>query len=148
MRLIRWQNNTAPFGMLRSLQSDLSQLFDVFEPPVPERWGLSTGAFVPPMDLYDQTDKFVARMDLPGVEKDKVEVTVVGDTLTIRGEKTSQKTQGCQHTERAFGTFSRSLALPAAVDAEKVTAALRDGVLEVVLPKSERSRPRQVSVKA
>jgi len=151
MAIVRWNRGwNSPFGLLQGIQNDIARVLE--EPPLsyfsPARWGLTTGSFVPPVDLYDQADKVVVRADLPGMQKENIEVSVIRNTLTIRGEKTEEKSEGKSRTERTFGSFSRSLALPTPVDGEKVTATYRDGVLEVILPKTQESKPRQVTVKA
>ena len=150
MAIVRWNPTyLSPFSLLQSVQEDISQVLEElpFEGFSPARWGLNTGAFVPPMDLYDWGDTLVVRADIPGMAKDKIEVSVIRNTLTIRGEKTDGKEEGKGRSERFYGAFSRSLALPAAVDSEKVTATYRDGVLEIVLPKTAESKPRQITVK-
>jgi len=107
---------------------------------------LTTGAFVPPVDMFDQGASVVVRADLPGLKKEDIDVSVIRNTLTIRGEKAEEKVEGKSRSERLFGSFSRSLALPVPVDTEKVAATYRDGVLEIVLPKTKESKPRQVTV--
>jgi len=132
------------------MQNNLDLLFEgwPFESLTPQRWGLTTGAFIPAMDLYDHTDQLVARVDLPGIKKDEIEISVIGDTLTLRGEKKAEESDGRSHSERIYGSFSRSVTLPTGVDPDRVTATYRDGVLEIVLPKRQEAKPRQIAINA
>jgi len=149
MALVRWNRGyTSPFGLLQSIHDDITRALEDSPAPSfsPSRWGLTTGAFVPPVDMFDQGASVVVRADLPGLKKEDIDVSVIRNTLTIRGEKAEEKVEGKSRSERLFGSFSRSLALPVPVDTEKVAATYRDGVLEIVLPKTKESKPRQVTV--
>lgn len=152
MTLVRWnpQMFESPFRMIQTMQEDLNRFMDDWPWLLPgaQRGGLTTGAFIPPMDMYDHADKLVVRVDVPGLKKDDIEVSVVRDTLTLRGEKKVEETQGRTHSERFYGSFSRSVTLPVGVDSDQVTAKYQDGVLEVVLPKRQESKPRQIAVNA
>lgn len=145
MAIVRWE----PMRELSSLQSEMNRLFDtVFDAPrggqgaPPRRW-------VPAMDLVETPDSFVLRADLPGVSEEDVTIEVEDGTLTVAGERKSEhevEQAGFHRVERAFGAFSRSLTLPKGVDAEAVTAAFHNGVLEVRIPKPEQRKPRRISI--
>ena len=85
--------------------------------------------------------------ELPGLKKEEIEISLNGDTLTIGGErKHEEKADQGSRTERYFGKFQRSLTLPVPVNAEKVNATYKDGILKVVLPKAEEAKPKQIPV--
>jgi HSP20 family protein len=107
-------------------------------------------AFVPTVEIEETPEQFVLRMDLPGVAQQDVKVHVMGDTLTIRGERkqeSSEKAGNWLRCERTYGTFERSFTLGAPVRADQVKAISKDGVLEVSVPKAEEARVREVEVK-
>lgn len=107
------------------------------------------GFWVPPMDVAHNEDEVTIRSELPGMSADDVDISVQGNTLTISGEKkeTQEGSEDYYHRETRYGTFRRSLTLPADVDTDKVEAACKDGVLTVKIPKSEKAKPRKISVK-
>lgn len=111
---------------------------------------LGVGRAMPPMNVWEQEDALMVEAELPGVKSDQIEVSVVGDELTLNVERPEPKCEGtaCHRHERPEGGISRVLRLPVAVDAEKVQAKLVDGVLTITLPKAEAARPRKIAVKA
>jgi len=110
------------------------------------------GAWLPPVDIYETDDKeFVLKAELPGLRREDIDLTVEHNTLTIRGERKAEADvrDGQFHRhERIAGTCSRSFTLPNTVDATRVKAEYRDGVLTVRLPLREEARPRQIQVDA
>lgn len=105
---------------------------------------------LPAIDVYEEQDDIVVKADLPGVTKDDIEVNVTGSTLTIKGEKKKEeetKDQDFHRWERSYGSISRSVDLPAEVKSDQVKATLKDGVLEVRLPKTEHAKKQRVTVK-
>lgn len=109
-----------------------------------EGWG-------PSVDLCEDKDRYVLRAELPGMKKEDIEVHVEGNTLTIAGEKRHEEhdkeRRGAYRSERFFGRFQRSLTLPAQVDATRIDAQYKDGVLTLNLPKSEEAKRKQIAVK-
>lgn len=105
--------------------------------------------WVPSTDILETEDRVVVRIDLPGVEPEKVEILLVGNMLTIKGESPAvslEKRETLHRHERPTGAFSRSIPLPVAVDSEKVSAESKNGVLTVTLAKEERVKPRQIPI--
>jgi HSP20 family protein len=105
--------------------------------------------FTPAVDIEETADEFVIKADLPGVAQKDVKVNLMGDTLTIRGERRqeSEKKDGSTHrTERIYGSFERTFRLGTPVRNDKVKAQYRDGVLEVRVPKAEEAKLREVEV--
>jgi HSP20 family protein len=108
-------------------------------------------AFAPAVDMLDKKDEVVLRADLPGLEQKDIDVTVGEGVLTIRGERKEEKEvkeEDYYCCERWAGGFERSLTLPSGVDADKVKATFKNGILEVHLPKAEKAKGKTVEIKA
>ena len=106
--------------------------------------------WTPALDIYEDKDKYVAKGELPGMKKEDIDVSLDGNTLTISGERKreEEKKEGDTYrSERYFGRFQRTVTLPAAVDANKIQALYKDGVLTVTVPKTEEAKPKQIEVK-
>lgn len=148
MVLMRW---TDPFRDIGAIQERMSQLFGDFLERRGREEGRGTGSFIPSVDIYETKDAICVRAELPGVEKDAVSVAVKEGVLTLRGERKFEKEveeENYHRIEREYGTFHRSFTLPSSVDEEKVTARMKDGVLEVNLPKKEQTKPKQIEIAA
>ena len=152
MSLIRYQApELTPWSASErwsTLRDDLSSFFEL---PIWSSFGRGGQLFTgwsPALDLYQSTDNIVAVVELPGMRKEDIEISLNDGTLTISGERQRETTNGekAERTERYVGTFRRSIALPTRVDASKVNAAYRDGILTVTLPKAEEVRPKQIQV--
>jgi HSP20 family protein len=146
MNLIR-HRNPSELG----LRSEMEDLFDRFFRDWPLRPGMVQGEYWPAMDIGEEGNKLVVRAELPGLKPEEVEINVAGDTLTISGEKKTDKKEEKEnffYRERRYGAFRRTVQLPASVDAEHVEASYHDGVLTVTLPKDQKSMPRRVEVKS
>jgi HSP20 family protein len=146
MSLIKYRNpeldTWSPLSGLR----DLSRLFDAFSGRQPE----SFGDWSPALDAFEDKDKYVVSVEVPGLNKQDLNVVVHDGVLTISGERKSEKDskEGTVHrTERYYGKFSRSVSLPSAVKADQVSAAYKDGVLTVEVPKADEAKPKNIEVK-
>ncbi|HEY7553391.1 MAG TPA: Hsp20/alpha crystallin family protein [Candidatus Binatia bacterium] len=146
-----------PFSDLTRWERDMERMMDDFfdrrmRPWWPERW-LRTEGFttnVPALDVFEEKDELVVKAELPGMEKDNVEVNLTDHTLTIKGEKKKEeevKEEKYYRSERSYGSFVRTLQLPADVQADKVKASFKNGVLEVRLPKTEEAKAKEIKVK-
>ena len=105
----------------------------------------------PSVDIYETENDLVLKADLPDINPNDIEVRVENQTLTIKGERKFEQDsaiRGYHRIERPYGTFVRSFTVPATVDADKVAAEYKNGVLTVKLPKKETARPRQVKIEA
>jgi HSP20 family protein len=106
--------------------------------------------WMPPVDIYQNGDReIVLKTELPDMTREDIDVTVENFVLTIKGEKkfdTDVKDEQYHHTERRYGTFSRSFSLPQTVDTSKVVAEYKNGVLGVRIPLREEAKPRQVKI--
>jgi len=105
---------------------------------------------MPALEVYEKDDKFVVRAELPGMKKEDIDISIVGDTLTIRGERKAEsevKDEDYYRCEMCYGKFSRAITLPSAIQADKVEASYQNGILEIVLPKAIEAKPKKVEVK-
>lgn len=145
----------APERMLRpALFSDFDRMFDDFfgrRWMRPFGWERPLGEMVslPSVDVIDRDDEVVVRADVPGYKKEDIEISVSGSSLTIKGEtKAEEKEEKGDYyrCEISHGAFSRTVALPAEVDDSKAKASMKDGVLELALPKLEKSKRHTISI--
>lgn len=152
MAIERWRpgREITPWRPFRELE-EWERRFDgllgrpLWRLPVEER------GWMPAVDVFEKEDKFVVKAELPGMKEDDIDVSVVGDTLSIKGEKkteTEVKEEDYYRSERSYGSFYRSIALPSNVDADKIAASFEDGVLEVTLPKSAKVKPKKIALSA
>ena len=143
-----------PLGELSQLQDRINRAFDAYgRGPGPGRNDeglMTTGAWVPPVDIYQNADQeLVLKVELPDIAPEDIELNVNNDTLTISGDKrlsNEVKEDQYQRIERRYGTFSRSFSLPSSVDATKISAEHKNGVLTVRMPAREEAKPRQIKV--
>ena len=126
---------------------------DIFgQPFLPSWWGGLVGdneMWAPALNVVEKEDKFVAKVELPGVHEEDVSVSIVGDMLIVEGEKEAEsevKKKGYSYSETSYGSFSRSIAIPSIVDIDRIAANFDKGVLEIDLPKSVEVKPKKVSV--
>jgi len=108
-------------------------------------------AWAPSMDMYEKEDSFIVRAELPSVKLDDIDISIIGDTLTIKGERKAPaevKEEEYYRCEVCYGTFSRSITMPAAIDPDKIEATYTDGILEVRLPKAKEAVPTKIQIKA
>lgn len=135
---------------LTTFRSEMDQLFDSFfsNRPFYSDTGVA-GLMAPPVDVEETAEGYVFRADLPGMTDKDVKVSLVGDTLTLRGERkreTESESGNVHRTERVFGAFERTFTLPAPVRGDQVRASYRNGVLEIRVPKAEEARVREIEV--
>jgi HSP20 family protein len=139
-----------PWTGMNLFRGEMDRLFDrLFEP----RMGAFevVGEWMPKLDLSETKDAYVAKLEVPGVEPRDINVSVREGLLVITGEKTretEEKNEKVYRMERAWGAFTRTIPLPGPVDTEKTTAAFKDGVLTVTLPKTMAAKGNFIPVKA
>lgn len=150
MALMKWgEDLLEPFRGFGELEAQMHRLFG--RPLLPSRWVVPKdgGQWLPEVDVTEEKDRILVRADLPGMKQEEIAVEVADGVLTIRGERkreTETKDAKTYRLERSYGGFLRSFTLPAGVDAAKVNAAYRNGVLEVTLPKLAEAKAKQVKV--
>jgi HSP20 family protein len=152
MSIIRYQApDLMPWSALdrwSNLRDELNSFLELpFWSGVGRAGQLFTG-WSPALDLYQSNDNVIAVVELPGMRKEDIEISLHDGTLTISGERKRESSGGgkAERTERYIGTFRRSIALPTRVDSNKVSATYRDGILTVTLPKAEEVKPKQIQV--
>jgi HSP20 family protein len=153
MAMERWR----PFGFstmdrwepfrVADIQTEVNRLFDNFFGRPASGTGNRTWA--PSVDMYATKDDLVVTLEVPGVAEKDVNVSITGDLLTVKGERRFEnqvKEQDLLHVERTYGKFERLIQLPMAVQADRVKATYRDGVLEIKLPKAEELKPKDIKI--
>lgn len=127
-----------PFAMM---QREMNRMFDTFT----QTWGfgafpqVSTGTFMPRLDVIENEKAFTVTAELPGMNENEIDLSLSGDTLTIRGEKKEEqenKGKNYYYSERSYGSFMRSIPLPRQIDSNKVSANFKKGLLTITLPKA------------
>jgi len=144
-----------PLGEMVSLRSAMDRLFeDSFVSPLSWRTLASGGngeSIAPPIDVHQTPDEIVVTASLPGIRPEDVDITMTGQTLTVRGELKADETINRDqylYRERRYGSFSRSLQLPVRVEGDRAEATFEHGVLTLRIPKSEEVKPRQIRIHA
>ncbi len=148
MTLVRWDPFREMMNLEHTLNRFLSEFESLFGRPVAagER---TTWTLAPQIDLYETDDAIVIKAVMPGVKPEDLHISITGDVLTLRGEiREEAEEEGATYylKERVYGTFQRSIRLPAPVIADQAEATLEHGVLTLVLPKVEEARPKQITI--
>ncbi len=143
MTLIKWN----PYQGLSNLQREFEDFFDAYKFPLIQNW--KEGGLTPAVNIAENKNAYEVRVELPGVSKENVKVSLDKEVLTIAGEKKAEKNSPEENyhcCEMAYGAFTRSFRLPGPVNPEKVDAQYRDGILRLVLPKAEGSQTQQIKI--
>lgn len=130
------------FGSINDMQRLQQELNRIFH-------DTSTHTEFPPVNVWTSADGAIVRTEVPGIDSEKIDISIVNETLTIRGaraEETGKECLSCHRKERDFGHFVRSLQLPFEVDADRVKARFAEGILEITLPRAEAGKPRKIKV--
>jgi len=142
--LTRWD----PFRDLNALQHRMNRLFE-------EQYGggreesLTTGAFVPPVDIYEDEHSIQLKLEVPGIDEKDLDIKVENNTLTVTGERKfekEEKEENFHRVERRYGSFSRSFTLPNTVETDNIQADYDQGVLKIRLAKRAEAKPKQIKV--
>jgi HSP20 family protein len=137
----RFQKEIGRLGLADSLMKDIIE---------GDNSNIATSSWCPAVDIKEEADRFVIMADIPGVDPADIEVTMEHGMLTIKGERSSEsetEKEGFRRVERTSGTFYRRFSLPETADADKIEASGKNGVLEIVLPKQEKVKPRRIEIK-
>ena len=143
MKLIRWDP-------LQELVAMNNRLNCTFNEPYTARAEDAFGTWAPPVDIFEKHDHLVIRAEIPGLQKEDMDVRIENGVLTLRGERKQDdeiREDTAHRMERVYGTFTRSFTLPTTVDAAKVAATYKDGILEVSMPKAETATTKQVEIR-
>ena len=132
-----------PFNVLKEFNDKFGNVLDVDSDPEKRSWS-------PKINVVENEKNYVVTAEIPGVDKDKIDIDIKDNTLTIKGEKSFEKKEEKDNylrVERSYGKFQRSFYLDEHVDREKINAKYKDGVLEITLPKKEEATPKKIEVK-
>jgi HSP20 family protein len=145
MQLTPWRKRRG--GELTRFREDIYDLMDRFLAGIPS--AESTTEWVPFVDISETDGEFNVRAELPGLDKNDLDVDVSGDVLSIKGEKKDEeekKDKGYYMRESYFGSFQRNIRLPAEVQRDQVEATFKDGILNITIPKSEEKKARKIQI--
>ena len=146
--LVRWE----PFRDLASLRGAMDRLFEesFVQPRARVRVLAPRGTGALAVDMYETDDSVVVKSAIPGIAAQDLDISITGDTLTIKGETKAEKEIKEENyicRERRYGAFSRSLAIPVQIEADEAEAAFENGILTLTLPKAEEIKPKTIQVK-
>lgn len=146
------QQSWSPFETIESLRAEMDQLFDSFFGTMQSSGG-AVSLWYPRVDLLEHDHEFVLVADLPGMTQDDIDVSVQNNVLTLQGKRqveygAQNGHNGYRYCERPMGTFCRRFTLGAAVEADKISATYKAGVLEVHIPKTAAAQPKRIAVQA
>jgi len=149
MSLVRYE----PYSLLNQLQREFNRLGaqDPFSGELTgdDKSDVAVSQWRPAVDIKEEKDRFLITADLPGVDPQEIEITMENGVLTLKGERSEEKSEDrrdYKRVERMRGTFFRRFSLPDTADAERIEAKSRNGVLEIVVPKHEKVQPRRITV--
>lgn len=145
MAIVRWE----PFRDIMTSQREFDRMFREAFSPMFNEGDLSTRTWAPAVDIYENENDIVLKAELPGVDPKDVEVRVEDSTLYLKGERKFEKEtkeENYHRVERSYGSFARSFSLPNSIDSEKVKAEYKDGLLKLILPKREESKPKTIKI--
>jgi len=152
MSLVRWnparELATWPSDLF-GIQREMNRMFDGFFRGTRDEEA-SLMSWTPAVDIAEHENEYVVNVELPGVNKDDVKITLESNILTIRGEKKEEKEakkENYHRIERSYGAFQRSFNLPTTVKSDKIDAVYNNGVLSISLPKAEEAKPKRIEVK-
>lgn len=146
MTLIRYE----PLNAMEQFRREMGRIFDGI-PAESEGSNIATSDWIPAVDIKETKDCFEIHADIPGVNPDDIDVHMENGLITIKGERHSEskeEREGYKRVERQSGTFYRRFSLPDTADEEKISAKSNNGVLEITIPKKEKSLPRKIDVKS
>ena len=148
MAIIRW----SPIRELEEMRRNLDKLFGEYGEPVARQHTISKGApasMVPRMDIFERGGEIVIRADLPGIEKDQIDLSITKETLTLKAEAKKEeeiRPEDYYMQERNYGTYIRTVQLPQDIDSAKAKASYKNGVLEMTFPKREEAKAAEIKV--
>lgn len=141
----------SPLEGVAVLQNRLNSIFNDFTSSNGElqNESLSAGNFIPPVDIYEDANRLVLKLEVPGIPQEELQINLENQTLTVKGERklvNEEKEENFHRIERRYGSFVRSFTLPATIDTESAQATYENGVLSITLQKKEAAKPKQVKI--
>jgi len=153
MSLIRWnpERELTPFPSdIVNIQRGINRMFDSFFSGTGWDEEIGTSVWSPAVDIAENENEYVVKMELPGLGKDDVKITTQENILTVRGEKKKEKEakgSSFHRIERSYGEFQRSFTLPGTIKHEEIAATFKDGILTITMPKEELAKAKAIEVK-
>lgn len=144
--LVKWE----PFREVSRLRREMDRLWEDFFGPGPRGLRPWSEEWTPAVDVAETAEKVTVKAEVPGLEAKDIDISLVGDLLTIKGEKKSERAESKEDyhlVERSYGSFSRAVRLPAGVDADQIEAKYDKGVLTIDCPKKEPIKPKAIEIK-
>ena len=135
-----------PHNSIFSMKKEMDRICNRFEEGAPTR----TGAYRPATDIYETENELVLRLEIPGVKKEDVKISIENNILSLNGERKMNDDidrEDYHRVESNYGSFYRSFTLPSRINSEMISAEYEDGILQIVMPKKEESKPREIEVK-
>jgi HSP20 family protein len=145
MAIMRWK----PWGDLVSIEDEMDRLFDDFFVGGPKRRGWYVQRWNPAVDISENDGNIHVDVEIPGMKKEDIKVSLENNVLMLKGEKKQErefKEENCHRLERRYGSFVRSFELPVPVQADKIKASYKNGVLKIDLPKAEEVKPKEIPI--
>jgi len=150
--LTKWRpfRELAPFREFERVRREMDHLWDSFFEWRPAVAATEGREWLPALDLAETDKDLIVKCEVPGIDGKDIDISLTDNLLTIKGEKAQEKEgkeENYHFVERSYGSFSRSIELPKAVNSEKITASYKNGILRIVLPKSEETKKKEIKVK-
>jgi len=141
----------SPLEGVAVLQNRLNSIFNDFANATGElqNESLSAGNFIPPVDIYEDANRLVLKLEVPGISQEDLQINLENQTLTVKGERkfvNDEKEENFHRIERRYGSFVRTFTLPSTIETESAQASYENGVLAITLPKKEAAKPKQVKI--
>jgi len=139
-----------PFRELERMRREMDRLWDSFFEERPRKKGEEIGEWMPAIDLSETNNDIIMKAELPGIDPKDIDISLTNDVLTIKGEKKQEKEEKEEDyhlIERSYGSFIRSIRLPKDVQSDKISASYKNGILKVILPKSEEAKKKEIKIK-
>ena len=155
MALVRWNpmhasREMSPFAGLEGLRHNMDRLLESWASEIFGNGDSGGAMWTPRLDVEETDQAFMIHADLPGIEKDAIDVHLEGNTLFLSGERKGERQpeQGFSRYERWYGKFQRAFTLPVSVEADKIEAKYVNGVLTITVPKAEHAKPKRIAIEA
>lgn len=153
MAIVRWRNRArlTPWDAFADMDAEFNRMFRGFGSRESSRESSRERQWLPAMDVSETDDAYIVEADVPGISKEDIAIEVVGNVVTIKGERkheAGEEEKGYRRVERNYGSFERSFKVPDGFDAEAIEAKFENGVLSVTLPKREETKPRAIKITA
>jgi HSP20 family protein len=139
-----------PFREMERMRDEMDRLWDSFFEGRSAKRRAAANEWLPALDVSETKNDFVVKAEMPGLDPKDLDISLTNGVLTIKGEKKQEKEEKEENyhlLERSYGSFTRSVRLPAEVQGDKISASFKNGVLKVILPKSEDTKSKEIKIK-